>query len=545
MIQQQTKRRREGVVLLAVLIVLVLLSLAAYQYSDLMTAEFMASDNYHKTAQARAFADSGIYYAAALLSNADNLANHLNNNPYDNQEAFKDIAVADDDAKAMAGRFTLIAPVNPDDDDSSATMRHGVSDESGKINVNAMMKIDPTGKQLHDMLMKLPNMTDEIANSIVYWADASRTPRAGGAADDYYGSLNPPYRTRNGPLDTIDELLLVKGVTPQFLYGTDLNRNGILDAEENDGSGTFDRGWSAFLTVHSREQNLNTLEQPRENINGSDLNSLYQQLSQGVGADLAKFVILYRQYGPTNSSGNQQNIAATIASTSSGDKSQVGGGMTLVISFGSRGGGGGTSSGTQVGKLSSFNPDLTKQAKTRIDSLFELVNVQVTVPGKTPRDPSTVYTSPLKDAAMRKDLLPKLFETATVFEESEIPARINVNTAPREVLAALPELTDADVQSIISLRPKYSGAETPAEIFKTPAWLLTEANLKVETLRKLEKIITTRTQVYRVQVLGQFGNDQGPVARVEAVIDTNGGRPRIVAYRDLSDLGRGTTGGNK
>ena len=44
--------------------------------------------------------------------------------------------------------------------------------------------------------------------------------------------------------------------------------------------------------------------------------------------------------------------------------------------------------------------------------------------------------------------------------------------------------------------------------------------------------------MYRVQVLGYF--DQGlPMARVEAVIDTNGGKPRIIYWRDLSDLGKG------
>jgi hypothetical protein len=44
--------------------------------------------------------------------------------------------------------------------------------------------------------------------------------------------------------------------------------------------------------------------------------------------------------------------------------------------------------------------------------------------------------------------------------------------------------------------------------------------------------------VYRVQSVGYF-DGKGPAARVEAVIDANGGRPRILAWRDLSELGRG------
>ena len=45
-----------------------------------------------------------------------------------------------------------------------------------------------------------------------------------GAESDYYGSLSPPYAPRNGPPVTIEELLLVRGVTPQLLFGLDAAR---------------------------------------------------------------------------------------------------------------------------------------------------------------------------------------------------------------------------------------------------------------------------------------------------------------------------------
>ena len=98
---------RRGVVLLAVLIVLVLLSLAAYNYSDLMLSEYKASDNFHKSAQARAFADSGIHYAMAVLSSQDNINNMLNGNPFNNSQVFANHAVSA--ATQPAGYFTLIA----------------------------------------------------------------------------------------------------------------------------------------------------------------------------------------------------------------------------------------------------------------------------------------------------------------------------------------------------------------------------------------------------------------------------------------------------
>ena len=69
----------------------------------------------------------------------------------------------------------------------------------------------------------------------------------------------------------------------------------------------------------------------------------------------------------------------------------------------------------------------------------------------------------------------------------------------------------------------------------TGAWLLTEAGLSVSKFRNLERLITGTSMVYRVEVVGYFA-EGGPTARVEAVIDSNLGAPRILYFRDLGDL---------
>src|SRR5688572_29141995 len=141
--------RRPGVVLLMVLVVVVLLTLAAFQYSDLMVAEYQAADNYHKLTQAKAFADSGVHYAAAALSTPDNIENMLGGNPFDNEESFRNRSVVGEETKKTPGMFTLAAPASGESGESA--LRFGVTDESGKINLNAMMKRDPSGRQLYDM----------------------------------------------------------------------------------------------------------------------------------------------------------------------------------------------------------------------------------------------------------------------------------------------------------------------------------------------------------------------------------------------------------
>ena len=74
--------------------------------------------------------------------------------------------------------------------------------------------------------------------------------------------------------------------------------------------------------------------------------------------------------------------------------------------------------------------------------------------------------------------------------------------------------------------------------FTTPAWLITQLNISPTVMDKLDKYITTKSQVYRFQVLGYFDGG-GPMVRLEAVVDTNNGSPMILYQRDITELGKG------
>src|SRR6266849_7188222 len=110
--RRRTKKqpRRKAIVLILVLVVVTVMSLAAYKFSELMTAEYKASDSYRKQAQARAMADSGIHCAMAMLSNSDAFTNTLNSNPYDNAAAFQNQMVQAAEAGKPQLRFSIIAP---------------------------------------------------------------------------------------------------------------------------------------------------------------------------------------------------------------------------------------------------------------------------------------------------------------------------------------------------------------------------------------------------------------------------------------------------
>jgi general secretion pathway protein K len=88
--------------------------------------------------------------------------------------------------------------------------------EASKLSVNESRPED-----LFRLLVQLgaePQRAQEITAAIVDW----RTPVAGGFSlfDQYYLSLTPSFRARHASVEEIEELLLVKGMTPDLFYGS-------------------------------------------------------------------------------------------------------------------------------------------------------------------------------------------------------------------------------------------------------------------------------------------------------------------------------------
>ena len=94
--------------------------------------------------------------------------------------------------------------------DGSAQYRMQIVDAGSLLNVNTA-----TATQF-----ALLPLTQDQVDSLLDWREAGTQPRADGAKDAYYNALTQPYNAKLGPLDTVNELLLVKGWTGQTLYQT-------------------------------------------------------------------------------------------------------------------------------------------------------------------------------------------------------------------------------------------------------------------------------------------------------------------------------------
>lgn len=496
-------RNRPGYVLVAVVMVIVVLSLVAYRFADAMASEQQVAYRAAEAAQAKGFAISGIHYAMGMLADPASMSNVLGDNPYDNYTAFANVPVSNDGPRG-GGRFAIVGVAENEGGSSTErfVQKYGVIDEAGKVNLNTMMRIDSSGEALRAMLILLPNMSEDVADAIADWLDSDDDQRANGAESAAYAN----YRPRNGPVNTLDELLLVRGVTVTNLYGNDRNRNGVQDADEADGN-DFNRGWSDYLTAYGHELNVDSTGQPRLYVNDADMATVNQKLAAIVGQELADYTVAYRMYTQSSS------LTAPSGNTRTGNATDLRAAVQASL-------GGG-------------------QARRQVrNSMLAMANTRVTLPRAqgAPQDaPTVVVNCPLNDAAYLKANLGTILDKVTAKSNYELNPRINVNTCPQTLLMVLPGVTAEDAAASIAVR---ASLDPRSAEYRTGAWLHTQVGMRMEIFKNIETYITGYTQTYRIQSIGYFARG-GPVARVEAVIDTNGGQPRILYYRDLTELGGG------
>jgi general secretion pathway protein K len=217
----------KGIVLLLVIGLVSVLSIITLQFGMEMRQQYVVAAGLRYNFQLSEMAKSGITITQGLL------LQDLEDNQFDS--FFDSWALLSDDD--LAGLFEY------------GTIKVQVIDESGKFPVNAMVDVKKEGakkpkdeeetknrvqheKDVRNILWRLMRaepfrMEDgdarEIIDSLIDWIDTGDNNGAEeyGAEDSYYMSLDPPYHCKNGPVESIEELLLVQGITEELLYGTE------------------------------------------------------------------------------------------------------------------------------------------------------------------------------------------------------------------------------------------------------------------------------------------------------------------------------------
>lgn len=271
-----------GFALVAVLVVVMLASMVAISLLFRLRADEMAAATSSVSEQAWSAAMSGVQ-EAVRVARQSTTAGTLDWR--DSPRYFRDRLAFEDGSDRWY--FTVYSPAA---EDELAEVRYGLLDEASRLNLNTSHTAD---------FSKLAAMTPERIQVMRDFIDEDSTPRSEGAEQDAYDTLPQPYRIRNGRLNTVEELLLVRGFTPSILYGEDFNMNHRLDPNENDGEqsappdngdGHLQRGLRSLFTTFSYDRNVDS--QGRRRV---DINSRSGGFPEGpVAAALTNFVTLLR-----------------------------------------------------------------------------------------------------------------------------------------------------------------------------------------------------------------------------------------------------------
>ncbi len=590
-----SRRKRQGqrpaFLLVLVLLVVSIASLASLNFSRSMLYSHEVARLSNGRLQARMCAESGAQ-AVRLFLAYPRLTREQMGGTWSNDLFYARNIIPSMDP-SQRGNFTIVSPAM-DEMGNLSSIRFGLQNESAKLNLNTLAQLDALASSgdldsaalgdmagaageagaaltglasaateevatslATNMLMALPGMTAEIADAIMDFLDEDDEPRPLGAEfSDTYQMMQPPYRPANGTLNSIEQLLHVRGVTPALLFGYDENRNGLLDQAEMTKMSSGIQpgmmpgqtmivtdpnalpppplGWAPYLTLHSLEKNVAADGTERININGDDMQLLYDELVAVLGNETwASFIVAYRYGGVSGNGGTSPLMKLASMSAAEADPDGALGSQLDSLSAasgGAAGEGGAQAQPWDSSMLSQF--DLTQAGSIKFGQVLDLIDATISV---QQGDTSVSYSSPF--TSMPLDLAnssPILMDLLTTVDSPVVPGRVNIMECPREILQGIPGLTDEIVEEILAARNDGSVSETR----KFETWLAIEGYITMDEMRALLPLITCGGDVFKAQIVGYLEGESA-YSRIEVIVSGAGQVPEILFYRKMDHLQRG------
>lgn len=262
-----------GMALLITVLTISILVALTVEFQRKTWQKFLAADTFRSQSELEAVAISGVNIARALLT----VDAELND-----RDSYQDL-------------WATIEGETISDAFSPNTVELAVHDLAGRLPLNSLIKSTAPGSQKNDtsteMRQILYNLltsgnffleegtdADTIIDALIDWLDPDDRESDLGAESSYYQSLKKSYSCRNGPILYIEELLFVRGITPELLYGTSETK-GLID----------------FVTVYGESGTVNINTAPVE---------LLKSMLPAASEDLIKRFDDYRK-----DKGNENKLA--------------------------------------------------------------------------------------------------------------------------------------------------------------------------------------------------------------------------------------------
>ena len=289
-------QRRSGIALIIVMVIVVVFAVLAGGLSYSMKVETKLARNSSWDTELEWLGRSGIELAKYVLSQQgpagqqyDALNQKWAGGTGETNDILADISLTDN--QLGHGRFSV-----------------KIKDADSKFNVN-LAAMSPEHELILNQGLILIGVdgaeAPQIVNAITDWIDRNDDPRVGSTdtESDYYMSQDPPHRAKNGPIDDLTELMMIKGITPAMYYGSGGGAaapRGVRTANQfNRRPGeepVYPIGFvDLFTTISGRLINVNT----------ASANVL--QLIPDVDGTMAQAIITARA-GPDGTEGNEDDM---------------------------------------------------------------------------------------------------------------------------------------------------------------------------------------------------------------------------------------------
>lgn len=190
-------KSERGVALLAVILGIALMTLIVMDFTTTAALGYLSAANQANELRAYYLARSAVNVGFGLLA----------------QDSRKK-SIAETPSESFADIWAIpYPPLNVDGGQATVS----VVDEARKIDINRL--VEPTNGTVHEdvagqlaRLFLIVGAPSDLLPALVDWMDPDNIESPGGAEMDFYMRLRPPYAPRNGPMPTIGDLRMVRGV---------------------------------------------------------------------------------------------------------------------------------------------------------------------------------------------------------------------------------------------------------------------------------------------------------------------------------------------
>jgi general secretion pathway protein K len=277
-VQSASNRRESGIALIVVMLVVIVLAGLAGAFAYTMKVEMRLARHSNNSAEMEWLGRSGMELARYVLMMQARIPGA---NGYEalNQKWAGGRGVTND----------LLAGINLEEVRlGGGVFSVTIKDLERKFNINSADEM--LLQQALTVVGVDASQFGVIVDSILDWRDPDNNPRLNGAEDDYYLSLDPPYYCKNGYIDDLSELLLVRGVTPDIYWGPRSTNHFISTYQKmssrkaNDNQGkTYPVGLADLF---------NALSAGRLNVNTASATTL--QMIPGIDPNMAREIVQMR-----------------------------------------------------------------------------------------------------------------------------------------------------------------------------------------------------------------------------------------------------------